>query len=147
MTWLSKLSLAVLTTCIIAGQAAADPCKAIPDNGPPPIWVKPGATFAGQVRLIIDGDSLCVGNSADPRTWVEVRMSDFDAPETADGDGPAAKSALSRLAAGRAVQCVIQTGRSGRVTSYDRVLASCRLPGGRGMAQGLRAAGIREGGS
>lgn len=34
----------------IASPAAADPCRAIPDKGPSPAWLKAGATFQGKVR-------------------------------------------------------------------------------------------------
>lgn len=69
--------------------ARADPCEA-----PLP---KPGESFAGQVRYVGDGDSLCVGWSARPTDWVEVRISDFHAPELHAPGGAEAKAALRRL--------------------------------------------------
>jgi hypothetical protein len=54
--------------------AFADPCEgALP-------W-RAGETFRGQVSYTGDGDSLCVGASSDPSTWIEVRLADFDARE------------------------------------------------------------------
>lgn len=130
------LSLAGMAT---ATPALADPCKAVPDRGPTPAWLKPGQTFGGQVRYVGDGDSLCVGASADPRSWVEVRLADFNAPELAEPRGPAAKAALSRLTLGRTLAC-----RAGR-RSYDRIVARCTL---NGVSVGtlLRRAGAEEGG-
>lgn len=57
-----------------AAPAQADPCE-----GPLPSAA--GQKFEGLVRYVGDGDSLCVGQAADPGTWIEVRLADFDAPE------------------------------------------------------------------
>lgn len=54
--------------------ARADPCEGR-------LPARAGETFSGVVRYIGDGDSLCVGPNTDPATWIEVRLSDFDAPE------------------------------------------------------------------
>ena len=119
--------------------AWADPCEgSLPRRA--------GETFSGQVRYIGDGDSLCVGNSSDPSTWIEVRLADFNAPELHAQGGEAAKDALVRLAMGQNAQCVATRGRNGRVVSYDRVIATCRI-GGRRIGDALRAAGAREGGN
>ena len=42
----------------MASAAHADPCKAIPDKGPMPDYLSPGARFAGPVAYVGDGDSL-----------------------------------------------------------------------------------------
>jgi hypothetical protein len=47
--------------------------------------------FFRQVRYVGDGDSVCVGTSADASTWIEVRVADFYAPELHTPDGPKAK--------------------------------------------------------
>lgn len=119
--------------------ASADPCE-----GPLPRTA--GAEFSGVVRYVGDGDSLCVGNSSDPVTWIEVRLAGFNAPELRAGGGAAARTALERLAMGQSAQCVATRGRYGRVVSYDRVIAVCRI-GGRRIGDALRAAGVREGGN
>ena len=119
--------------------AFADPCE-----GPLPRRV--GAEFSGVVRYVGDGDSLCVGNSGDPATWIEVRLADFNAPELHAEGGEAAKIALERLAMGRNAQCVATRGRNRRVVSHDRVIATCRI-GGRRIGDVLRTAGAREGGN
>lgn len=111
--------------------AAADPCTA----SLPPL----GASFAGQVRYIGDGDSLCVGPSSDPATWIEVRVADFYAPELHSPDGAKAKAALERIALGRAASCI--AGRR----SYDRVVAQCTI-GGESIGELMRRAGVAEGG-
>jgi endonuclease YncB( thermonuclease family) len=128
----------VIVLCMPA-LALADPCEA-------PLPQRAGETFSGTVRYVGDGDGLCVGNSSDPSTWIEVRLADFNAPELHAPGGEAAKDALERLAMGQNAQCVATRGRNGRVVSYDRVIATCRI-GGRRIGDALRAAGAREGGN
>lgn len=120
-----------LLLAFAASPALADPCEA-----PLP---SPGATFAGVVRYVGDGDSLCVGPGPDPRTWVEVRLADFYAPELQEPGGREAKDTLARIARGKRAVCV--AGHR----SYDRVVASCTI-GGRTIADLMRQAGIQEGG-
>lgn len=122
-----------------AAPALADPCEGrLPS--------RPGATFAGIVRYVGDGDGLCVGQAADPNEWIEVRLADFNAPELNAPDGPAAKAALERLALKREVVCTSERGRGGRVRSFDRVIARCRV-GGASLGDLLRQAGVAEGGN
>ncbi|WP_421729134.1 thermonuclease family protein [Brevundimonas sp.] len=129
------LTAALLFTPAIA---RADPCEGrLPS--------RPGDTFSGVVRYIGDGDSLCVGPSADPATWIEVRLSDFDAPELHSPTGREDRDRLSNLVRGRVLSCAAVRGRTGRVIVYDRVIASCRL-NGRRVGDLLRAAGGQEGG-
>ena len=123
--------LAALAALAAPAAALADPCVA-----PLP---KAGTAFSGQVRYVGDGDSLCVGPTADPRTWVEVRLADFYAPELKEPQGRRAKAALSELAMGRRLDC-----RSGK-RSYDRVVARCRLDGA-DVGDLLRRRGVPEGG-
>ncbi|WP_322257270.1 nuclease [Brevundimonas sp.] len=98
------------------------------------------------MRYVGDGDSLCVGDAADPAAWIEVRLSDFDAPELRSSTGRADRDRLVRLVARRRLDCVAVRGRSGRVIVHDRVIASCRLNGLR-VGDPRRAAGGREGGN
>jgi endonuclease YncB( thermonuclease family) len=133
-----RVVLLLLFLCTPA-TAFADPCE-----GPLPRTA--GAEFSGVVRYVGDGDSLCVGNSSDPSTWIEVRLADFNAPELQSEGGEAAKTALERLAMGQNAQCVATRGRNRRVVSYDRVIATCSI-GGRRIGDALRAAGAREGGN
>jgi len=74
-----------------------------------------------------------------------VRLADFNAPELNSQAGRAARAALERIAMGRQVQCTVGGGRSSRVVSYDRVIATCRI-GGRRIGDLLREAGVEEGG-
>jgi endonuclease YncB( thermonuclease family) len=115
----------------VAGVALADPC-----GGPLP---PRGAVFSGQVRYVGDGDSLCVGTTGDPNTWIEVRLADFYAPELHEPGGLMAKTELSRIALGRTLQC--EAGKR----SYDRVVAQCVLSGSR-VGDLMRRAGVLEGG-
>lgn len=123
---------------LFPAAALADPCEG---RLPP----RAGETFSGLVRYVGDGDGLCIGPSSDPSTWIEIRLSDFNAPELNQAGGRDARARLSRLVSGRVVSCVAVRGRNGRVIVYDRVIAECRL-NGRGLGDLLRAAGGREGG-
>ena len=131
--WLILLALAA------PAIAHADPCEGeLPDRA--------GQSFSGAVRYVGDGDGLCVGASENPVTWIEVRLADFDAPELNASGGRAARDHLRRLVMGRQLNCVAMRGRNGRVTVYDRVIATCRLDGRR-VGDLMRAAGVREGGN
>lgn len=126
------MRFAVLFGALLAPTVAlADPCEA-----PLP---RAGAPFAGTVRYVGDGDSLCVGNASDPKTWIEVRVADFHAPELHAPGGREAKSALERIAFGKPIQCV--AGKR----SYDRVVANCSVSG-TSVADLMRRAGVSEGG-
>lgn len=138
----------VAALAVGAPAALADPCKAIPDNGPLPAYLTPpGQGFLGRVVYIGDGDSLCVevGGPTLPfgsdrgANWVEVRLADFNAPELAGAGGREARDALARIAKGRRVACV-----AGRRT-YDRIAAWCFI---KRVSLGdlMRRAGVREGG-
>ncbi|MGK6313680.1 thermonuclease family protein [Neorhizobium sp. DT-125] len=124
---------------ISAAPAHADPCEA-------PLPAQAGARFSGTVRYVGDGDGLCVGTTADPKEWIEVRLADFDAPELHQADGVAAKAALERVALHRQVICTAERGRSGRVVSFDRVIARCRI-GHDSIGDLLRRAGVLASGN
>lgn len=136
-----RLALLITAAALaIAGPAFADPCKAISDSGRFPPGLTPTSTFAGTVRYVGDGDSLCVGTSADNAGWIEVRLADFRAPELREAGGQAAKAALTRIALGRRVTC------QGRNRTYDRIAAVCRLDGVP-LGRLMRRAGVAEGGN
>jgi endonuclease YncB( thermonuclease family) len=140
--WVAAIAaLAVALGVVVWPRPAhADPCTA-------PLPSTAGAEFGGVVRYVGDGDSLCVGpQRGGGETWIEVRLADFDAPEMREPGGRAARAALVGVAMGREIRCVATPGRSGRVRSYDRVIATCRL-GGRRLGDLMRAAGVREGGN
>jgi endonuclease YncB( thermonuclease family) len=131
--------VAALGWFMLPAIAHSDPCEA-------PLPQHSGETFSGAVRYVGDGDSLCVGPSNDPNTWIEVRLADFNAPELHSPTGPQAKATLERLAMGHQAQCVAGGGRRGNVTSYDRVIATCRV-NGRRIGDLMREAGVQEGGN
>lgn len=134
-----KWSLPAALLLLLPSMARADPCEgALPTRA--------GEAFSGVVRYVGDGDSLCVGPGLDPATWIEVRLSDFDAPELHSPTGRGDRDRLSALVRGRVLACVAVRGRSGRVVVYDRVIAACRL-NGRAVGDLLRTAGGREGGN
>ncbi len=136
----SLAALVALACCALApGIAHADPCTATLPN-------RVGDSFSGTVRYVGDGDSLCVGATSDPRTWIEVRLGDFDAPELHSQDGARSKRFLEQVAFGREASCRAQRGRSGRVIVFDRVIAVCRIDG-RTIGDLLRAAGAPAGGN
>ena len=124
----------------IASAAHADPCKAIPDRGPMPAYLYAGATFAGPVVYVGDGDSFCIALGRGPQNWVEVRLADFYAPELHAPGGREAKAALEQIAMGRRATCVADH------RSYDRIVAQCRI-GSASIGEQLRGAGISEGGN
>lgn len=112
-------------------SALADPCTAdLPS---------PSTQFSGPVRYVGDGDSLCLGPTSDPTTWIEVRLADFYAPELHEAGGQAAKAALAAAVRGVRLDCV--AGRR----SYDRVVAQCAVRG-RPLGDLLRSRGGAEGG-
>ncbi len=123
----------------LAAPAHADPCEG-------PLPQRAGVVFSGTVRHVGDGDSLCIGRSTDPNEWIEVRLADFNAPELREPAGPAARAALVQVTRGQTVVCRTQKGRSGRVTSFDRVIARCSI-GSDSLADLLRRAGVRPGGN
>jgi endonuclease YncB( thermonuclease family) len=134
-----KIPILSLALAAIASAAYADPCKAIPDHGPAPGYLHPGATFSGRVVYIGDGDSLCVAVGPGSQNWVEVRLADFYAPELHDAGGEQAKATLSRLAYGHQATCVAEH------QSYDRMVAACKI-NGQSLGDMMRAAGVKEGG-
>jgi len=134
------ISAISVTAISIASRVLADPCKAIPDKGPAPGYLGPGATFSGPVVYVGDGDSMCVAVGPGPANWVEVRLADFYAPELSEPDGPAAKAALERVAKGRRAVCQADH------QTYDRIAAQCEI-GGRSIGDLMRAAGVTEGGN
>lgn len=118
-------------TCLAATPALADPCEGkLPSRG---------ASFAGVVRYVGDGDGLCIGPAGRPDQWTEVRLGDFDAPELHEPGGRQARALLVGTVLGRPLSC-----RAGRRT-YDRVVAFCVLAG-RPLGDVLRARGGVEGG-
>jgi len=129
----------ILASFCCGAPAYADPCEA-------PLPAQAGVRFSGTVRYIGDGDSLCVGRTADPNEWIEVRLADFDAPELQQALGAAGKAALERIAIHREVTCTTERGRSGRVVSFDRVIARCRI-GSKSIGDLLRQAGVMRGGN
>lgn len=133
------LGLALSLSC--ACTALADPCEAIPQRGPMPDYLKRGMTFAGPVVYVGDGDGMCVAaRPGGAAGWVEVRLSDFYAPELHAPGGKEAKAALERVAKGKRAVCVASH------RSHDRVVASCTIDG-RSVGDLMRAAGIAEGGN
>lgn len=132
------LGLALALALTPASVAAADPCRAITDEGWMPKGVTSGATFSGPVVHVIDGDSFCVAIGEGQEAWVEVRLADFFAPEMSAG-GAKAKSTLERLALGQRATCVAGPA------SYDRIVAQCQV-NGRPVGDGMRATGLSEGG-
>ncbi len=125
------VAVSIAATLSLSTTAKADPCEAA--------LPKPGVQFDGAVQYVGDGDSLCVGRSSDPKTWIEVRVADFYAPELHAPGGKQAKAMLERIALGKPIQCL--AGKR----SYDRVVAQCSVSGTL-IADLMRRAGVPEGG-
>ena len=134
-----SLGLAAVLVLCCAVQAKSDPCKAIPDSGPMPTYLYKGHSFSGPVVEVLDGDSLCVAVGKGPQNWVEVRLSDFYAPESHEPGGPPAKAALRRITLGKVATCVSKN------RTYDRIAARCTI-GGRALGELMTAAGVAQGG-
>ena len=136
------LAFAVALSVVIGATSAAlaDPCKAIPDQGPLPAYLSPGSKFSGPVVYVGDGDSICVDVGQGSTNWVEVRVADFYAPELKAPGGEQAKAAMKRIAMNKHVDCVAQK------RSYDRVVATCTLAG-RSLGEHMRSFGVQEGGN
>jgi endonuclease YncB( thermonuclease family) len=130
--------IGALMTLSVAGLAFAGAVQAN-TNPCPGALPRPGATFGGVVRVVLDGDTLCVGEKPYFKTWTKVRLSDFDAPELNRAGGQRAKAALEDIALGRRVVCV-----SG-ARSLDRVMARCTIVK-KGIGASMRDAGIERGG-
>ena len=116
-----------------AGAARADqsPCLgALP---------RPGMTFGGTVHAVLDGDTICVSEKPYFKTWVKIRLADFNAPELDRPGGGAAQAALGEIAKGKKVVCV------GRGRSFDRVVARCTIVK-KSLGAFMREAGIEQGG-
>lgn len=122
------LAVAVLTLGWSA-PVLADPCEgALPAKQ---------ARLSGVVRYVGDGDGLCIGPEGRPDRWIEVRLSDFFAPELHESVGLEAKRRLERLVMNRSIACLASR------RSYDRVIATCKM-NGRPLGALLRAAGATE---
>lgn len=134
------VAVAVVTLLLAVGFAAL--ATAAPADGQPCRATLPakGATFAGRARLVVDGDTLCIGPGADQATWIPVRLADFYAPEFSDPGGPEATLALIKLTRRAWITCGPAQHRS-----FGRIVAVCEIRG-RSIGDHLRAAGVAEGG-
>ncbi len=97
--------------------------------------------IAGRAVGVVDGDGLVL------ETGHEIRLGDFNAPELNQPGGREAKQALTDIAYGQSLACTPCEGarNPGRCTSYDRIIATCRLNGQR-LGDLMRDRGIAEGG-
>lgn len=113
---------------------SAPPAESAPDGRMPRL-------IAGRAVTIIDGDGLVLS------TGDEIRLGDFNAPEWNQKGGKEAKAALAEIAYGEDLACTPCEGarNPNRCTSYDRIIATCRL-NGRRLGDLMRARGIAEGG-
>lgn len=133
---------AVALVTLLLGVGFASLAMAAPRDNQPCKAKLPakGATFAGRARLIVDGDTLCIGPGADQATWIPVRLADFYAPEFSEPGGPEATLALIKLTRRAWITCGPAQHRS-----FERIVAVCQVRG-RSIADHLRAAGVPEGG-
>lgn len=133
-----RLVLATAALGLMATSALADPCDA-PVKG-----YRAGQVISAPIIYAGDGDSLCLALGRDRSQWLEIREARWFAPELNEPGGRAAKRAMDRLVGKRAV-CTVERGQGGRTSSYDRVIAACRVEG-RPISSIMQAAGIRQGG-
>lgn len=123
---------------LVASSAHADPCEA-PVSG-----YKAGTVITATIIHAIDGDGLCLAMGRDPSRWLEIREARWFAPELRETGGREAKRVMDGLVGRRAV-CTVERGHNGRTSSYDRVVAACRVDG-RPIGDIMRAAGVQPGG-
>lgn len=88
----------VATAAVMASPPAMAACQETS-----PAFAR-GAKFAGEIRDIIDGQTICVGRTPDPDAWVRVRLSDMDLKNPGSRS---ARRALSRLGLGKYAVCTI----------------------------------------
>jgi len=96
--------------------------------------------IAGPVHYV--GDGPCIGPARDSRRWIEIRLSDFDAPALHAPGGADAKARLSGLVMGWRPVCTTRRDQQGRVFVHDRMIARCTVDGpplGRADPSGRRA--------
>lgn len=91
----------------------------------------PSRVWRTGVSAVLDGDTFCAGA-------VEVRVADLDAPERGTPEGKAATGTLSRILRGQVLTC------TARGTSFDRVVAVCRLDDGRTVRGRMIASGTAK---
>ena len=100
--------------------------------------------FLCVAAVAIDGDTLRCSNISD--AGGRVRIARIDAPEMRDDGGAAAKAAMARLIAGRAVHCVAidadprMKGDQPR-DRFGRIVARCRA-GGQDLGNAMLLAGL-----
>jgi hypothetical protein len=89
--------IVALAVCGGSMPARADPCTGAPALA--------GARFAGAVRYVGDGDSLCTGPEGRPDRWIEIRLGDFYAPGLSAPGGDQAQRRLAGLTFGKLLSC------------------------------------------
>lgn len=90
---------------------------------------RPGTTLSGKC-YVIDGDTIVIKHT-------HIRLAGIDAPELDQPFGQASKWALVRMVKGQEITAEVQCDMS-----YDRVVATCRLPDGRDIAGELVRQGL-----
>lgn len=115
-----KRAVFALISLGLAGFGFAGVAQAKPDPCPGAL-PRPGTTFGGIVRAVLDGDTICVSEKPYYKNWVKIRLSDFSAPELDRPGGEAAQATLEDIAMGQRVVCV------GGGRSFDRIVARCTI--------------------
>lgn len=89
-----------------------------------------GALFLCQAPAITDGDTWRCNDGQRVRAW-GINAAEMNTPE-----GPPARNTMARLISGQTLSCE----RKGK--SFNRVVALCRLPDGRDVANEMVCAGM-----
>ena len=90
---------------LLAGLVLA-PAITLADHCEGRLPTSAGELFAAVVRYVGDGDNLCLRATNDPASWIEVRLSDFDASELHSATGRVPRNRLSSLVRGRILDWV-----------------------------------------
>ena len=95
---------------------------------------RPAVKSAGQVIqgrcYVIDGDTISINKT-------RIRLARIDAPELDHPYGQKSKWALVSLCKGQTISAHVEEGMS-----YDRLVATCRLPDGRDLSAELVRQGL-----
>jgi len=122
----------------LAGLGWTGATQASPNQCPGAL-PRPNTTFGGVVRIVLDGDTICVSEKPYVKSWIKIRLADFNAPELDRPGGARAQAALEDTALNQRVVCV-SGGRS-----LDRVMARCTIEK-KNIGAFMRDAGIKQSG-
>ncbi|HEX6859952.1 MAG TPA: hypothetical protein VF138_07100 [Caulobacteraceae bacterium] len=130
-----RLTTAAAAFVLVMGLPLAARAASCPEQ--PPVF-SAGAKFAGEVRQVLDGRTICIGHSRAESSWFAVRLVDLH-PDKPTSRG--ARRALGREGLGKYVVCTVAAPSD--PTASTPLPAVCRVAG---VSLGLRVANGRKSG-